>query len=271
MEQLIILLENTTEREDLAAEHGLSIYIETEHHKIIADTGASDRTWENAEKLGVDLSAVDTIVLSHGHYDHSGGLLSLAAECPDASIYMQKSAGNDYYHGERYIGIDKEILRLPGLHLLEGGIQIDDGLEIFSEMTGNRNRPEGNKVLSEKINGELVQDDFLHEQCLAVRYKGKNLLISGCAHNGILNILDRYRELYGTDPDVVISGFHMMKDSEYTQEETETILETARELCSMPTVFYSGHCTSQPAFDLMKKIMKDQLLPIHSGDRIELQ
>lgn len=114
-----------------------------------------------------------------------------------------------------------------------------------------------------------MQDEFAHEQCLVIEQEGKRILLSGCAHNGILNILDRYREIYGNEPDVVNSGFHMMQ-KEYTESDWETIWATARELCKYQTVFYTGHCTGTEAYDVMKEIMGEQLHPIHSGEELSL-
>ena len=114
-------------------------------------------------------------------------------------------------------------------------------------------------------------DDFSHEQCLVITQNGKKILLSGCAHNGMLNILDRYREIFSSLPDYVISGFHLTKKyGDYTQSDLDTIAQTAKELAGMDTVFYTGHCTGSVAYDIMKRIMQDKLNPIHSGDEIIL-
>ena len=264
--KLLTLMEDTAGEAAVKGEHGLSFYIETEQHRLLMDTGASDLTWENAEKLGVDLESIDTVIISHGHYDHAGGLLGFARKNPDAQIYMQASAGGDYFHRDRYIGIDKEILRLPQLHLLEGDYRIDEELQLFSGILGRRLWPESNLALSEKIDNARVQDQFLHEQCLVVCSGDTKILLSGCAHNGILNILSRFESIYHAYPDVVISGFHMMKKTDYTEAESNNIKETAHELKLLPTHFYTGHCTGQKAFDLMKQILGQQLHQIHAGD-----
>ena len=94
------------------------------------------------------------------------------------------------------------------------------------------------------------------------------VLVSGCAHNGVINILEHYKMLYGDAPDVMISGFHMMKSSEYTEEEITAIEETARICNGLKTKFYTGHCTGETAFEIMKKIMGDQLQYLHTGDEI---
>lgn len=267
--KIITLVENTTENESFIAEHGLSIYIETEKHRLLLDTGQTDAVVKNSEALGVDLTAVDTVILSHGHYDHSGGILPFSLLNHTAQIIMQRSAAEPHYNGERYIGIDTDILKLPNVQLIDGDLRLDDELFLFSGVTGRRCYPQGNRKLSRLRNGKKSEDDFCHEQCLVITQNGKRWLLSGCAHNGILNILDRYREIFGSEPDYVLSGFHMMKrEGEHTEEEKAVIIQTAQELAQMKTVFYSGHCTGIPAFELMKEIMGEKLIALHSGEQV---
>ena len=264
--RIITLVENSCGREGCIAEHGLSLYIETEKHRLLLDCGQTDTVVKNAEVLGIDLSAVDTVILSHGHYDHSGGILPFSRINHTAQIIMQGKAAEPHYNGERYIGIDKAILELPKVRLIDGDVRLDDELFLFSGITGRRCYPQGNRRLTRIEGGEKVPDDFAHEQCLVIQQAGKRWLLSGCSHNGILNILDRYREIFGNAPDYVITGFHMMKkDGEHTDEEKAVIIQTARELSKLDTVFYSGHCTGIPAFELMKAVMGDKLIALHSG------
>lgn len=282
--KIIPLMENNLCGEGIVAEHGLSLYIETEKHRIIADTGQSARTWDNAMKRGVDLETVDIVFLSHGHYDHSGGIMSFADINPSASIFMKDTAGDEYYTvketGMKYIGIDKSVMHLPGIRLLGGDFRLDSEISVFSGVKGRRLWPKGNlklRVMRKAVqnnnierhgSGEekpyvsardvFVQDQLLHEQYLVIETNGKYVLVSGCAHAGILNILDRFREIYGQDPDYVFSGFHMMQD-QYTKNDLNDIRETARELSGMDTVFYTGHCTGETAFRVMKEIMGEQI------------
>ncbi len=270
--KIINLMEDTPGNNDCIPEHGLCFYIETKKHKILMDTGASATTLKNAEILGVDLTKVDTVILSHGHYDHTGGLLPFVSKNRDAKIYMHKLAAGDFYNFkegyEKYIGIDKDILKLPNLQLLDDDFQIDDELYLFSKITGRKYFANSNLSLKEKKAGKFIQDDFLHEQCLVITDENAKVLLSGCAHNGILNILERYKELYKSYPDMVISGFHMMQKEAYSQNEIETICNIAYELKHMNTKFFTGHCTGVLAYDIMKNIMKDNLYYIHCGDAI---
>lgn len=270
--RLFTLVENTQGQGGCICEHGLSIYIETQRHRLLVDCGQTDAVVSNARALGIDLAAVDTVILSHGHYDHSGGILPFSQVNKTARIIMHRKAPEPHFNGDRYIGIDEGIMKLPNVELIDGDRRFDDELFVFSGITGRRCFPQGNLKLKMLAGGEKVCDDFSHEQCVVISHGGKNILISGCAHNGILNILDRYRGIFGGYPDYVISGFHMMKrDGEHTPEEISVIEQTARELCGFEAVFYSGHCTGEPAFERMKAIMGNRLQALHSGDEIELR
>lgn len=267
--KIINLVEDTSGDNQCQYEHGLSFYIETEKHKLLMDSGATDMFLHNAELLQVDLKQVDTVILSHGHYDHAGGLTAFSKLNPQAKIYLKASAGEDYYHltqsEERYIGIDKRILNFPQTAVVHGDMRIDEELFLYSDIIGRKYPAKGNQQLKKRVNGEFVQDVFDHEQCLVITQGSRHILMSGCAHNGILNILDRYFEIFHSYPEIVISGFHMMTKKPYSDEEICNIKNTAAELMNTGAVFYTGHCTGQAAYDIMKDIMGQRLKPIHSG------
>ena len=266
----VCLIENTKAAPEFEREHGLSLYIETEKHKLLFDTGQSDGLSRNAKRLGIDLQTVDTAVISHGHYDHADGLPAFRKINQNAVIYMQKDAFLPRYHEESYIGVAPEIRGLSKIDLIDGDTQIDDELFIFGSVTGRRCYPQGNDELTVEIGGNRIKDDFHHEIYLVITQEDKRILVSGCAHNGILNIMDRFRMIYGVNPDVVITGFHMIQSGEYTEEDTKRIYQTAEELAEMETLFFSGHCTGKPAFEMMKSVMGDQLVALHSGQALDL-
>lgn len=272
--RIVNLVEDTDAENDCLCEHGLSYYVETERHRILVDTGASDMFMRNAKTLGINMNRVDALILTHGHYDHAGGILPFADRNFDAKIFIHRAAAGEYYsvHGNdrRYIGIDKQILMLPQVRFLSDSFRLDEEVFVFSNITGKKFWPVGNYQLKEKKGDDYVQDTFAHEQCVVIESEGKHILFCGCAHNGILNILARYREFYNSDPDIVISGFHMKKDEEYSAGEVEIIKETARKLDQMKTKFYTGHCTGEEAYRIMKRILEDKLIWIQSGEEIRL-
>ena len=116
--------------------------------------------------------------------------------------------------------------------------------------------------------GAALRDVPMHNASSGEPLREVTILMSGCAHSGILSIMDAFCERYGKAPDLVISGFHLMKKKEYREEEVFEIKEIARELTAYPTKFVTCHCTGMPAFDMMKEIMGDQLEYVHSGEEI---
>lgn len=269
------LIEDTNGSVPVLAEHGLSFLAETARHRYLFDTGASEKTWDNARTLGLSVTDVDAVILSHGHYDHTGGMMPLAERGYRGPVYIRDNAAKAYYNlrdYEKYIGIDSRIMELPGLIATpeDTVTKVNEELSIYSGVRGTRLRPSGNRILFEKIGSHFQPDEFTHEQFSVLETEGKRVLISGCAHKGILNILDRFRELYGGNPDAVISGFHMMKQEAYDEEDLRTIRQVAEELAGMKTVFYTGHCTSIAGYEVMKPILGERLVYVHSGERIEL-
>jgi len=276
--RIINLIEDTKGKEECVFAHGLSFFVETKNHKMLLDLGPSDKTLENAKALGIDLSEVDTVVLSHGHYDHSGGIIPFTKINKKAQIYFQEGAKEDYYADDgvnaleryRYIGIDKSIVSLPQARILNGDTIIDSETEVFTVKKRSHELPSTNKNLLIKKGECFERDDFSHEHFMVVRENGKSVLLSGCAHNGILSILDAYKEKYSAMPDMVISGFHLMKKSDYSEEEIEEIKEIALELKKYPSRFITCHCTGIPAFEIMKPVLGEKLEYVHSGEEINI-
>lgn len=273
--KIINLVENTAGEKGCMFEHGLSFYIEAGEHKLLLDFGQTQECMlQNAKKLGIDLGKVDIAILSHGHYDHAGGILPFIKMNPNVKIYMQEAACGEYYHVEkkrdilRYIGINKAIKELPQVQFVKENMSITKDIDLFAGVKGKRNFSRGNKVLKRKLGEQFLEDDFIHEQYAVIRDGEMTVLFSGCAHNGILNIIDEYKRIYQKYPDIIISGFHMLQKNGYSEKDIENIRDVARELKTFSIKFYTGHCTGEFAFSLMKEIMGEQIEEIHSGMRI---
>lgn len=173
--KLIVLSENSSVSDTLEHEHGLSIYIETAEHRILFDTGAGSAFQRNAEKLGIDLATVDLLVISHGHYDHGGGLRTFLKVNSRATIYLHKQAFEAHYskraEGVADIGLDQTLL--PNERFVCGDqAVIDENIEVFSRVRPKRLYPSCNAMLLMK-RGDGVPDDFAHEQNLVIQQDGK--------------------------------------------------------------------------------------------------
>lgn len=269
--RIICLVENIQGAAGCGAAHGLSLFVETPKHRLLMDTGPSGLLVENARALGVDLSAVDAVVISHGHYDHADGLPAFAQVNPSAPVYIRSGADGALYSSAEtlhYIGMDPAALSLPQLRWLTADTRIDDELFLFGGVRGRRAWPEGNRSILRRLSDGMVQDTFDHEQSLVVTEGQRHALLCGCAHSGILNILDRYHALLGDWPDAVIGGFHMKQPGAHTEAQIQTIETTARALLALPCMYYTCHCTGLPAFEIMKGLMDDRLQYLHCGDAI---
>ena len=254
-----VLMENTAADEKFFCGHGLSVYIETADHKILMDAGPDRRFAFNAYRMGVSLADIDIVVLSHGHYDHSGGLIQFLELNDSAMIYAASGYDRPHYNENgAYIGVDPAIIDNPRIKVLDGDLQIDDSVLITRFGGGNLAEPINTCGMTEgemEATGRVVTypECFEHEHYLLVSDGGKKVLFTGCSHKGIVNITEWAKEL---EPDAVFGGFHLMG----VKEEDFGILDRiAGELLLGGMDYYTGHCTGQAQYEHMKEIMKDRL------------
>ena len=260
------LIENTACREDLVCEHGLSLYIETAEHRILFDAGQSGAFADNAEKLGIDLSKVDFAVLSHGHYDHGGGLRRFLEINKTAPVYVSKDALEPHYNANgKDIGLDPWLRQTGRLIFVEDVLELGVGITLYPSRKEQLSCPLDRDGMTVVRDGVRMPEDFSHEQYLMIREGEKRVCISGCSHRGILNIA-RYFQ-----PDVLVGGFHFMKMAT-TGEQGRMMKLTAEILMtdSPRTVYYTGHCTGQAQFELMKAVMGEKLHSISTGAVLEI-
>ena len=258
--KITVLIENTTLRDDLAAEHGLSLYIETDTHHILFDTGQTGAFADNAAKLGIDLKMVDLCVLSHGHYDHGGGLKRFLEINDHAPVYINENAFGDYFSSGHYIGLDPTLEENPRIKTVSDVTELAPGMTLCS--CNDLLRPFSFGVFGQTIrqNGIHTDDSYLHEQYLLLEEKDRKFCFSGCSHKGLLNILHWFR------PDLFFGGFHFIRMDPHGQELADSI----RQLSTFPALYYTGHCTGQEQYAVMKERLNDRLHYLHTGTVIEI-
>lgn len=273
--KLIVLSDNTSVSESLESEHGLSIYIETTGHHILFDTGAGSVFRRNAEKLGVDLATVDLLVISHGHYDHGGGLRSFLEVNSRGKIYLHKQAFEAHYSKRAEtiadIGLDQALLPNERFIFCGEQLAIDENIEIFSHIQHNHMFPSCNATLLMKRGDEFVPDDFVHEQNLVIQQDGKTMLIAGCAHKGIVNIVDACKDRLGQYPDYIVGGFHLTGQRGNQSEMPDVVDAIGEYLASMPARYYTCHCTGKENLQRLKRILGERIRPLSTGDQISIE
>lgn len=277
--KVITLLENTAVSGELKHAHGLSLYIETPCHRILCDMGPNADFLENAEALGVDIGAVDIAFLSHGHYDHAGGLELFCKRNSRAKIYLHADAFGPYYaldtrsgvEKATFIGIDPAFRKYAERFVFCRDRQVIDGeLQVFSDIPARDYLVSANGTLREKVGEELRPQDFRDEQDLLITAEGKTVLAAGCAHRGIVNILRRAETILGRAPDYVFSGFHLTNPGMGVDEPEALIRAVGEELKRRPTVYATGHCTGQGPYAILRDMLGEQMRYMSGGTVFEL-
>lgn len=245
--KITCLVENTGDVKDIIPEHGLSLYIETNGYKILFDMGQSDLFEKNAKTLGIDLSEVDMAFISHGHYDHGGGLSRFLEINKKAPVYINENAFGDYYNGtEKYIGLDSSLKDSSRLVFTGDIFEVCNGLTLYSCNDRQKSHNTDPFGLNKKEKGIFMPDDFIHEHYLMIQENDKKILVSGCSHKGILNIADWF------EPDYLIGGFHFSK-----LELSDVLQNYSKLLAKHKTHYYTCHCTGCDQFEFMKKYIKN--------------
>lgn len=303
MINVTVLAENYVKDFRCRGEFGLAMYIETEDHKILFDTGASELMFANARQKGVDLSEADICVISHGHFDHTGGMPEFCRQNRKADIYLHRDAFgatfgetkgkiDDYEcgilwdpevlevcgdrvirtDGPEWIGRDVvvsgTIPELPEFQPPERFYRLRTGADpgLAGELT-----PESAGEMSAGSAGksrtgrELIPDTMSHEQFLAIREPGKGIvLFSGCSHKGIIAAICRAKALFPGEPlYAVVAGMHLIGASCGMRQK---IIDRLTE--EEPQIVVPLHCTGLEAICMMKAQFGDRCRLTGTGGRL---
>ncbi len=273
-----VLIENTAEKDrlDLKPQHGISLYLETLGRKIVFDLGQNHFFLENAQKLAVKVEEVDWLVISHGHYDHGGGLASFLHKNKSGTVFLSQNSLTPFYarrsgHEMKYIGLDVELISSHTgrfVFVSETNVPMAPGIVLLANTCFNGFRPGGNDFLYKKINDQYVPDDFHHELMLVVSEPDGDVVFTGCSHSGVTNMLRSYRAYFPRRSlKALVGGFHL------TDSSSSLIMEPKRELQMLakeirtfrPLSIYTGHCTGDTAFQLLSQELGEVINRFRTG------
>ena len=305
--KITVLLENATPTDRFCAKHGLSMFIELDGKSILFDMGPDGSFIENAKAMGVDVLAADFAVISHGHYDHGGGLRAYLeateAAGKKALVYVHERAFEDHCantpRGLKDIGLDPGLLEeyADRFVLVGDAFEIGEGLSLFAAVEMEELAPVSNRVLLERVGAadaaaadaaagaaaagdaatapagdaaNFAPDAFAHEQSLLINEGGKVTLITGCSHCGIVNIMKKAEGLLGAPLHAVVAGFHLMNPATGEVEDLGAAKQVAQMMAERPTKYCTFHCTGLAAYSVLRDVLGEQVNYLYTGSRIEV-
>jgi 7,8-dihydropterin-6-yl-methyl-4-(beta-D-ribofuranosyl)aminobenzene 5'-phosphate synthase len=232
--KITTLTENSTQRAGILSEHGLSILIETRGCKILLDTGQTNTTLQNARALGIDLREVQAVVLSHGHFDHTGGLRDVVREIGggrrEVEIVCHPDVFAPHYsvrQGEqpRYVGIAFSRQALEGegaaIRANERPAEIWDCALITGEVPRLTPFEHVDSHLRVPAGDGWAADPVLDDQAMIVRTRDGLVVVLGCAHSGLINTLEYARQITGEERILaVVGGTHLGPAPDQQLDET---------------------------------------------------
>jgi 7,8-dihydropterin-6-yl-methyl-4-(beta-D-ribofuranosyl)aminobenzene 5'-phosphate synthase len=265
--RIVILADDVAGRRGLLAEHGFSLWLETRDHRELFDTGQGLALGHNAEALGIPLAAVDAVVLSHGHDDHTGGLATAVSGRRGLPVYAQPEVMSPRYarrEGEvREIGMPAAARRALTEHVdfrssrvprpVGGGVRVTGAIPRLTEFEDAA----GTFYLD--ADGH-EPDPLIDDQAAFVETEAGTVVLLGCGHAGVVNTLRQVEALTTGPICAVIGGMHLGAASPERIESTAHALVDRGVRCVVPC-----HCTGLPATAALARALGDRCAPGHVG------
>lgn len=273
--KITVLVENTALTADLIAEHGLSVWIESGDGCYLFDTGQGPALGMNAERLGIALERTDAVILSHGHYDHTGGLIHVMTREAGPSVYAHPDAFEPKYAcgpggSVREIGMPHKVRELMKSRTDIRPVRIPVEVSGSLFLTGpvprrNDYEDSGGPFFSDA--GCTSPDKFPDDQALFLDTPGGIVVLLGCAHAGVVNTLEYIRKLTaGSRIRAVMGGMHLLSAGKERMDKTITAL---RDLGVQE--FFPAHCTGPGAVERLCREFPGRCFPFSAGTVLTLE
>lgn len=273
--KLTILAEDTVYRHSLTGEHGLAVLVERGGKSWLFDTGQAGAASRNAAKLGIDLRGISSVILSHGHYDHAGGLMDVldAAGPKEVLCHPGVFAGRVCLEKDgkrRDVGIPWKRGEIEekggGVHFNEGPVTPSDGVMLSGTIPIPARGGNADTALKTRKGGREVVDRVEDEQCLILDSAGGIVVVLGCAHRGVAPMLDHARRLAGGRRIYAVAGgLHLMRSG---KAGIGGAVEAFRRLGVKKIA--ACHCTGPVALAALRNAFPRRFIPCSTGETFEL-
>lgn len=246
---LTILYDNTSAIDSVMADHGFSCLVESRGHYLLFDAGRmADKFLANARRLGVDLSKIEDVFISHVHGDHMGGLADILAGLRKPTLYLPFSYPR-LINEPSSDRADRDWLAL---------------LERFRPFVSGTVRKKEPIAVGRIGRSTGTIDDVTYEQALIIPTAKGLIVITGCAHPGILEIVVRARELMKQDVFLVMGGFHL------AAADPARVQAIARELRGMTKRIGPCHCTGERAVGIFREVFQEDFIDVRAGTKLRV-
>jgi 7,8-dihydropterin-6-yl-methyl-4-(beta-D-ribofuranosyl)aminobenzene 5'-phosphate synthase len=256
------------------AEHGLSFLIDADGEKILFDTGQTGEVMgHNLNYLNEDLADLKYVVLSHGHYDHTGGLKEIAKRTENPTVFAHPNVFDDKYalKGSTYkpIGIPfskKRLKKNLNFHFNKNGKEIIDGVRTTGFIPREINFEKVPEIYCIKKKGDYVKDEIIDDQALILETRKGIFVVLGCTHSGLINTLNHVSEVTGNSKIFgILGGTHLRAARKARFQKTAWVLKRFK----IQTIGLS-HCSGENAFFHLSNLLGDTVFLNSAGSVMEL-
>lgn len=276
--EILVLVEEYAGFTRLLGEHGfstlVSLHYEDYVYKILFDAGGSGRALlENVRDLKVNLKDVNAVVLSHRHYDHTGGLPKLVEGLRGKPLIAHPAISRPCFYvsegpARLSVGLSTETRRALSefeLLMVKKPLEITPSVWFLGEIERFYDNSYAVKNFKTIVNGEAIEDPILDDSGLAIKMGSEVVVLAGCSHSGILNMVRQAKRITGADRVVVVGGLHLINADDYTV--SDVVDKLAAEGIKRA---YVGHCTGLRGEAELLKRLKNEMYKLHCGYKIKL-